>query len=89
MIPEGKGWLYASTKKGVEIYIMTKEFSTKNPKVLIQHIGFSKDSHWFNYCLPVGTEWYLDEFLEFFIADCAIKDNWKEMLKKVHENDNS
>ena len=84
---EEKGWTRVAIKKGVEIYTKTTPFSPKYPDIRVQHVAFSKGNHWYNYCFPADMYWYLDEFLEFFIADCRIKDAWQKMLKEVHKNE--
>jgi hypothetical protein len=84
---EAKGWVRVAIKKGVEIYTKTTPFSTKFPDVEIQHVAFKKDNHWYNYCYPSNMYWYLDEYLEFFLAECDIKDHWKQMLKEMDENE--
>jgi hypothetical protein len=81
---EEKGWTRVAIKKGVEIYTKRTPFSTKSPDVEIQHVAFVKDRHWYNYCFPVNMYWYLDEFLEYFLAECDISDHWKQMLDEVN-----
>jgi hypothetical protein len=79
------GWFYAKTIKDVMVYIKTKPFSSRVPDILIQHIGFSKGDNWYNYCVPAGTDWFLDEHLDWFIADCKIKSAWAKMREEVHK----
>jgi len=84
---EKKGWTRVAIKKGVEIYTKRESFSSKSPDIFIRHVGFLMGYNWDNYCFPADTEWYLEEHLDHFIADCKIKDAWKEMLREVHKNE--